>query len=153
LLRDSIAELLRLRPRATLGADVIAGYPGENTFAFERTLRFLDDGPLHYLHVFPFSPRPGTPAAELPGALDHETIHRRAKELRDKARMHRREHMSSMIGSADELLVEEDGVSGYTRSYLRVKLTDGRFIARSRVPVKLLELDENNDFLYAKVNR
>lgn len=153
LLRESIAELLRLRPRATVGADIIAGFPGESQDAFERTLCFLDDGPLHYLHVFPFSPRPGTPASDLPGALDLETIHQRSKLLRDSARAHRRNHMRQFVGSRDEMLVEEDGFSGYTRSYLRAKLVEGRFKPRTRVAVELLDLDENNEFLYAKVNR
>jgi len=151
-LREALAELIRLRPRATLGADVIAGFPGERPDAFERTLRFLDDGPLHYLHVFPFSPRPGTPAAKLPGALDRETIHRRAKALRDAGRKRRRAHLAEMTGTEDELLIEENGRAGYTRSYLRATLTEGKFRPRTRVPVTLIRLDDNDDFLHAKAN-
>ena len=56
-------------PDAGIGADVIVGFPGETEEDFEETYRFLESLPLSYLHVFAFSPRPGTPAAEMPGEV------------------------------------------------------------------------------------
>jgi threonylcarbamoyladenosine tRNA methylthiotransferase MtaB len=149
-LRETIAELLRLRPSATVGADMIVGFPGETEIALRNSLNFLAEGPLHYLHVFPYSPRPGTPAYELDGALDRETIHDRARRLREAAAEARRTRLTEMLGNRDEVLVEEDGKSGYTRAYHRVRITSGSYEPRSRVVVELTALDDSNDRLLAR---
>lgn len=150
-LRESLAELLRRRPHATLGADIIAGFPGETEQAFENTLRFLDNGPLHYLHVFPFSARPGTPAAEMADRVDHETIHNRAEILRREGRIRRRRRLSEAVGGEAEILVETNGKGGYTRSYLRTRLEGDEAEPRTRVRALLTSLDDKDDILYAKV--
>jgi len=76
-------ELIReFLPNAAIGADVIAGFPGESEKNFQETIEFIDRRPFTYLHVFSFSPRPGTPAAELPDQLAPFEIHRRASILR-----------------------------------------------------------------------
>src|SRR5262249_9377428 len=69
-------------PNAAIGADVIAGFPGETEADHEATLRFIDSLPFTYLHVFSYSSRPDTKAAALASQLPGETIHRRARELR-----------------------------------------------------------------------
>jgi len=150
ILRESIAELLLKRPKATVGADMIVGFPGESEDAFNSSLRFLDDGPLHYLHVFPFSPRPGTAAHDLPGQLEKEIIQERARQLRSSSKIHRRNRLKQMVGLRDEILIEEDGRSGYTRPYLRAKIENGTFKPRSRVSVELVSVDDKDDLLYAR---
>ncbi len=73
--------LARLAPEAAIGADVLVGFPGETEEDFEELMRFLAGSPLTYFHVFPFSPRPGTPAATRPRLAD-ATVTARARELR-----------------------------------------------------------------------
>lgn len=148
-LKEALRELQRLRPRTTLGADIIAGFPGETDAAHQRTVVFLDEGPLHYLHVFPFSPRPGTPAAELGGRVDPEIIKARAEILRTEGRRRRLNHLRSAVGERDELLIEQDGQTGYTRGYLRARLVSGRAKPRTRVSVILDHLDEDQGLLHA----
>lgn len=76
-------ELIReTLPHAAIGADVIVGFPGETDEDHSATMNFISSLPLSYLHVFSFSPRPGTEAANLPGAVSAHTIHQRARELR-----------------------------------------------------------------------
>lgn len=76
-------ELIRERlPHAAIGADVMAGFPGETESDHERTLAFIEDLPFTYLHVFSYSARPGTPAASLPNQVPGHIIKRRARQLR-----------------------------------------------------------------------
>jgi threonylcarbamoyladenosine tRNA methylthiotransferase MtaB len=76
-------ELIHERlPDAAIGADVIAGFPGENDAEHEQTMQFIDERPFTYLHVFSYSVRPGTKAAGFPGQVSGEVIQRRARELR-----------------------------------------------------------------------
>jgi threonylcarbamoyladenosine tRNA methylthiotransferase MtaB len=78
-----VVETLRLRiPDMALGADVIVGFPGETDGEFESTCRFIESSPLNYLHVFSYSPRPGTPAAALPAPVPPEAIKERSARLR-----------------------------------------------------------------------
>ncbi|MBZ0264559.1 tRNA (N(6)-L-threonylcarbamoyladenosine(37)-C(2))-methylthiotransferase MtaB [bacterium] len=149
-LRESISTLLSAVPDATLGADIIVGFPGEDEDAFQDSLRFLHESPLHYLHVFPFSPRPGTVASQLPTDLDKNTIGKRAKLLRRAGQKQKRMHLSSMVGGIQEVLIEEGGEKGYTRNYLRVHLVNGEGKPQTRIQVKILELESNNDILAAE---
>ncbi len=150
ILRESLAELLTRRPSATIGADLIAGFPGESEEALEKTLRFIKDGPLHYTHVFPFSPRPGTIATKLPNRIHSLTIKQRAGLLRDAGNRSRIDHLASAIGSEAELLVEGDGKTGYTRSFLRTRLRNRDAPPRQRIIVALTELNAEKGYLYAE---
>ncbi len=108
---DAIALCERLkaaRPDMAFGADLIAGFPTETEEMFEDTLRLVDECNLAYLHVFPFSPRPGTPAARMP-QLDREIVKQRAARLREKATAALDVHLSSMVGSTQQALVEKPG--------------------------------------------
>ncbi len=81
-----IASLRDAVPQAAIGADVIAGFPGESDAEFETTLRFIESSSLNYLHVFSYSPRPGTPAAARPDRVDPGVIRERSARLRALAR-------------------------------------------------------------------
>ncbi len=96
-----------LTPHFGLGADVIAGFPGETDAEFEETRRFLEDAPVSYLHVFRYSPRPGTPAAEM-APVHTETVTERARILRDLSRRKRRDFESGLVGAWHEAVVETD---------------------------------------------
>ncbi len=98
----------RVRPEAAFGADLIAGFPTETDAMFENTLALVDDAGLSYLHVFPFSPRKGTPARRMP-QLDRGLIKERARRLREKGRQALAQRFDHLVGSDQTLLVEKPG--------------------------------------------
>jgi threonylcarbamoyladenosine tRNA methylthiotransferase MtaB len=115
---DTIAfcdEVRRVRPDAAFGADLIAGFPTETDDMFANTLRLVDDAGLSHLHVFPFSPRKGTPAARMP-QLDRATVKDRAGRLRAKGDQALAAHLATFVGREHTLLVEKPGF-GRTASF------------------------------------
>ena len=102
-------EVRRLRPEAAFGADLIAGFPTETEEMFENTLRLIDEAGLSLLHVFPFSPRNGTPAARMP-QVPRALAKERAGRLRAKGESALAQRLSGLVGSEQELLVEKAGV-------------------------------------------
>ncbi len=119
---DSIAfcENLRVRrPDIVFGADIIAGFPTETDAMFENSLKIVDECGLTYLHVFPFSPRPGTPAGRMP-QLEKTIIKERARLLRDKGRERQAMFLTNEVGATRDVLVET-ARSGRTRHFASVK--------------------------------
>ena len=108
-------DVRRLRPDAAFGADLIAGFPTETEHMFENTLALIDDAGLSYTHVFPFSPRTGTPAARMP-QLKRDVVKERAGRLRLKGEAQLGRHLHALVGSEQELLIEKDGL-GRTRCF------------------------------------
>jgi len=106
---DTIAfcdEVRRLRPEAAFGADLIAGFPTETEEMFENSLKLVDDAGLSFLHIFPYSPRPGTPAARMPG-LPRALVKDRAAQLRARGEIARVARLDSLKGSCQTVLVEK----------------------------------------------
>ncbi|HJU30015.1 MAG TPA: radical SAM protein, partial [Hyphomicrobiaceae bacterium] len=103
------AEVRRLRPDMVFGADLIAGFPTETEAMFARSMDIVDDCGLTFLHVFPFSPRPGTPAARMP-QVPPVAIKERASRLRAKGEAALASRLAAQVGSAVELLVERPGL-------------------------------------------
>lgn len=105
---DAIAfcqEARRLRPDMTFGADIIAGFPTETEAMFGNSLKLVDECDLTWLHVFPYSPRPGTPAARMP-QVDGRAIKERAARLRDAGRLRQTAHLAAQLGQEHEVLME-----------------------------------------------
>ncbi|MFN3213331.1 MAG: tRNA (N(6)-L-threonylcarbamoyladenosine(37)-C(2))-methylthiotransferase MtaB [Henriciella sp.] len=101
-----LAQRLRsIRPNLALGADIIAGFPTETEAAFENSLRLIEDCDIAFLHAFPYSPRPGTPAARMP-QLDKAVIKDRAAQLRAVGAAALIKHLDTHIGSESEVLIE-----------------------------------------------
>jgi len=121
-----IERARRLRPETVFGADLIAGFPTETDEQFAATLAAVDDLGLVYLHVFPYSPRPGTPAARMP-QVPPPVRKQRAARLRAAGDAARRAYFASRIGSETDVLVE-DGRTGRGSDYAPVRL-------ERRVPV------------------
>jgi len=109
-----------LRPDVVLGADLIAGFPTESEAMFSRSLDLVDDCGLVQLHVFPFSLRPGTPAARMP-QVPHDVIKERARVLRHKGEAQLRAHLERLVGTTQRLL-SEGRDRGRTEHYIAVKL-------------------------------
>jgi threonylcarbamoyladenosine tRNA methylthiotransferase MtaB len=112
------AEARRLRPGIVFGADLIAGFPTETEAAFRNSLALVDDCGLTFLHVFPFSPREGTPAVKMP-QLGRGAAKERARRLREKGETALRRHLANEIGRRRKVLVERGG--GHTEHYAEVR--------------------------------
>ncbi len=112
--------LRRLRPDIVFGADLIAGFPTESADMFRRSLDLVEECNLAYLHVFPFSARPGTPAARMP-QLDRATIKERARLLRERGALALRRHLEREVGTMRRILAESAS-TGRTEQFTAVKL-------------------------------
>jgi threonylcarbamoyladenosine tRNA methylthiotransferase MtaB len=109
-----------LRPDVVFGADIIAGFPTESAAAFENTLRLVEDCGLTWLHVFPFSPRAGTPAARIP-AVPGPVVRERAAQLRAEGERRVAAHLAAMQGRTVQLLIERPGL-GRTEGFARTTI-------------------------------
>ncbi|WP_072397503.1 tRNA (N(6)-L-threonylcarbamoyladenosine(37)-C(2))-methylthiotransferase MtaB [Hyphomicrobium sp. CS1GBMeth3] len=110
----------RLRPDVVFGADLIAGFPTETEDMFANTLDIVDACELTYLHVFPFSPRKGTPAARMP-QLDRQIIKERAARLRAKGEAAHAHYLDRLAGTRIELLMEREDI-GRTPHFAEVSI-------------------------------
>ena len=118
---DAIAfceEAKRLRPDMTYGADIIAGFPTETDAMFENSLNLVEECDLTWLHVFPYSPRNGTPAAKMP-AVNGKVIKARAAQLRNAGDAKVRAHLSKQIGMTHHILMENPTM-GRTEQFTEV---------------------------------
>jgi threonylcarbamoyladenosine tRNA methylthiotransferase MtaB len=130
---DAIAfceNVKRLRPDVVFGADIIAGFPTEDEAMFARSLDLVDECSLTHLHVFPFSPRPGTPAARMP-QLERPVIKERAARLRAKGEAVLQRHLERQVGKTLRVLTEFSPI-GHTEQFTLVRFpvapTPGRII-------------------------
>jgi threonylcarbamoyladenosine tRNA methylthiotransferase MtaB len=133
---DAIAfcdQVRRLRPDVAFGADIIAGFPTETDEMFSRSLDLVEECGLTFLHVFPYSPRPGTPAARMP-QVKGPTIKERAKRLRAAGEAALRRRLQAEIGATRDVLIESDS-QGRTEHYLPVAVAGGR--VGSVVPLRI----------------
>ncbi|MBY5329259.1 tRNA (N(6)-L-threonylcarbamoyladenosine(37)-C(2))-methylthiotransferase MtaB [Rhizobium leguminosarum] len=105
-----IEDARRRRPEMSFGADMIAGFPTETEEMFENAVRLAEEAGIAHLHVFPYSPRPGTPAARMP-QLDRSLVKDRAARLRAAGHMLHQSHLDRMIGTRQWLLVENNGLA------------------------------------------
>jgi threonylcarbamoyladenosine tRNA methylthiotransferase MtaB len=128
LARDAIRftqEARRLRPGIVFGADFIAGFPTETEAHFTNTMQHADDCGITFLHVFPFSPREGTPAARMP-QIGRAIAKERASRLRAKGRDLLARHFAQEIGAVRHVLVEQSGTEGRSEHFMPVKLSRPR---------------------------
>jgi len=126
-------KVRRLRPDISLGADMIAGFPTETEEMFENAVRLAKDCGIAHLHVFPYSPRPGTPAARMP-QLDRALVKDRAARLRATGAALYARHLEGMVGSAQTLLVENNGLA-HTENFTLVDAAGLK--PRALVPVTI----------------
>lgn len=145
---EAVERLARDVPLLALGADIIAGFPGEREEDHEATLSIVDALPFTYLHVFPFSRRPGTAAERLQDHLQGGVVQERARALREagegKARAHRARRAG---GIADVVVVRGDLREGITEDYLSVPIAEPAPPRGTRLPMRL---DGDADRLVAR---
>lgn len=114
-----IERLKAARPGIAIGADLIAGFPTEDDAMAANTAALIDDCDIVFGHVFPYSPRSGTPAARMP-QLDHATIRRRAAHLRERAQARQAAWLATLVGSEQSVLAERGG-AGHAANFARVR--------------------------------
>jgi threonylcarbamoyladenosine tRNA methylthiotransferase MtaB len=132
---DRVRKARQWMPDAAIGADVMVGFPGETEAEFEESRAFIESLPFTYLHVFTYSERPGTPAAEMPGPVPIRERKRRNRVLRELAARKNLEFRRCMIGKRLSAVTIEDGGTALTSNYLKVQL------ARPREPNRLIEVE------------
>ena len=130
-------------PGCGIGVDVIVGFPGETEACFEETVRFLDELPAAYFHVFTYSERPETPAAGLPGAVPKQTRHRRNAALRALSDRKREAFHRSLVGTTAAVLLEDEVTDGFrygfSGNYARVGIPAGGSTANTMAAVRVTE--------------
>ena len=117
-----VERLKAARPDISIGADIIAGFPTEDDAMFARSLALIDDCAIVHGHIFPYSPRAGTPAARMP-QVDRATIKARAARLRAACADRRDAWLRSLIGTQQSVLVERSGLSGHAENFAPVRFT------------------------------
>jgi threonylcarbamoyladenosine tRNA methylthiotransferase MtaB len=122
--RSLIDRIARLMPHASIGTDVIVGFPGETDAHFEETRGLLADLPLSHVHVFPYSDRPGTDASKLTAKVDGLTIRARGATLRSIGVELARRFRARQVGTARRALTVDDGWSAVTDNYVKVRLPE-----------------------------
>ena len=146
---DRIASVRRSMPDAFIGIDVIVGFPGETEADFETTCRFLESIAPAYLHIFPFSERPGTPAVDFPDKVQSSVATQRVERLEELCRRLHADFCRRGIGTVQEVLFESTVrggmMFGYTGNYRRVKAPYDRSRINTITRVRLTGMDENHD--------
>jgi threonylcarbamoyladenosine tRNA methylthiotransferase MtaB len=135
---ELVAGLKRLRPGIAIGADLIAGFPTEDEKMFANTLGLVDDCAVAFAHVFPYSPRAGTPAARMP-QVARDVVKARAARLRETAARAKATWLKEQIGTVTDVLVELDGTSGHAENFARVKLPES--IPNSIVAARIIGVE------------
>jgi threonylcarbamoyladenosine tRNA methylthiotransferase MtaB len=113
-------------PHAAVGSDIIVGFPGETDEQVERMLVLLESLPLTYLHVFPYSDRPGTEAADLPAKVSGVAIRARAQAVRSLGERLSTRFQARQLGSRRRALTMDDGSRAITDNYLKLRIPPGR---------------------------
>ena len=147
--RERIAKIRELMPDSFLGVDVIVGFPGEGEEEFMETYRLLEEVGASFLHIFPFSERPGTPAVDMPGKVQSRISTERVSRLEELSSKLNRAFVERFIGTEREVLFEStnhDGIMyGYTDNYLRVSAPFDEQAVNNICRVSLDSIDANGD--------
>lgn len=136
---DLVARLRARRPDLALGADLIAGFPTEDEQAHAANLAIIAELGVVHGHVFPYSPRPGTPAARMP-QIAGATIKARAAALRGEVARVREEWLTALLGQPQQVLAERDG-TGHAQNFARVQLPPATPVGRivTLTPTRVIE--------------
>jgi threonylcarbamoyladenosine tRNA methylthiotransferase MtaB len=144
-----IESIYTRMPLGAIGADVMAGFPGEELKAYENTCALIKDLPVSYLHVFPFSPRPGTAAATFDGRVDPTSTKERAEGLRDIGQRKRNSFYRSCLGTVFQVLAEtwnSDGhevMKGTSDNYLPVSFRTSKEWKNELIAVRMESVEDN----------
>ena len=138
---DLCDQLQQKRPEISFGADLIVGFPTETEEMFQNTLDIIEECQLDWIHAFPFSPRPGTPAAKMP-QNDNKLIKLRSKILRDVAKQRKIKHLENLVGKNIEVFVEKDN-KGHSNQFAPIKLIEREIKSGQTITALIKSSDEN----------
>ena len=138
---DLCDQLKQKRPEISFGADLIVGFPTETEEMFQNTLDIIEECQLDWIHAFPFSPRPGTPAAKMP-QNDNKIIKLRSKILRDVAKQRKIKHLENLVGRNIEVFVEKDN-KGHSNQFAPIKLIEKEIKSGQTITALIKSSDEN----------
>jgi len=145
--RELIGKITAASPCLCLGTDIIAGFPGETEEAFENGYRFLEALPLAYFHVFPFSPRQGTPAATMPDPVPPAVIKKRAEALRVLSLRKKMAYFERFLGRELLVLIQQKrkggALQGLSRNYLTVAIPGHSTPVNTEVKVRISGIDKD----------
>ncbi len=134
-------------PNACIGVDVIVGFPGETDELFLETYHFLNDLDISYLHVFTYSERDNTPAAEMDGVVAAKVRNKRSKMLRGLSVKKRRAFYESQLGTTHTVLFEGENklgyIHGFTENYVKVKAPWNPELVNTLKEITLTKIDED----------
>jgi threonylcarbamoyladenosine tRNA methylthiotransferase MtaB len=123
---SALVDDLRARlPEASIGSDIIVGFPGETDDDFEQLASYLEASPLTHLHVFPYSDRPGTPASTMTGKVSGAVIRDRGRRVREIGGRLTARFRDSQIGTTHRALTLEDGSLVVTGNYQKLRIPPG----------------------------
>lgn len=155
LYREKVEKIKFLMPQASIGTDVIVGFPGENNEHFLKTFHFLNEIQISYLHVFTFSERENTEAFLMNGIIPKHIRHKRNSVLRSLSEIKRYKFYNSQIGMERTVLFENENrggfLYGFTDNYIRVKTPYNETLPKSLQRVKLKTIDKNGIMLIEKI--
>jgi threonylcarbamoyladenosine tRNA methylthiotransferase MtaB len=134
-----VGRLKAARPDIAIGADLIAGFPTEDEAMAANSAALIDDCDIVFGHVFPYSPRPGTPAARMP-QLDRATIRRRAADLRARAAARRAAWLATLVGTTQAVLAERGG-AGHAPNFAPVRFDSAAPAPGTIAPTIITGLD------------
>ena len=143
--KQLIDKIHKRIPNAAIGADILLGFPGENDAAFSRTYECIRNLPITYLHVFPFSARPGTPAASYSNQIPAQVIKERCEKMRRLGHAKRLAFARCFLGQQLEVVVESTRhaatgfLKGLSSNYMTVLIDDNRSLSNQILPVKISE--------------
>jgi threonylcarbamoyladenosine tRNA methylthiotransferase MtaB len=147
LFGDLINKIHRFMPDAAIGVDVLIGFPGESESAFKNTYKLIEKLPISYLHVFPFSARPGTKAADLPDKVDAGIIKDRCERMRILGNEKRMKFYQAFVGQVLSILIETEReastnfLKGISSNYLPVLIDAGDKFKNKIVEVQIQKLE------------
>ena len=151
LYSKKVKEIVNNIPHVCIGADVIVGFPGETDDEFNKTLNFLKDLPISYLHVFSYSERENTEAIELDGTVNKQKRAERSKQLRILSDKLQRNFYQKYIDTEQTALFERENkdsyLFGFTDNYIKVKIPFSEEFMQQKLKIKLLSFDENSNIL------
>ena len=143
--RQLVKKFRSCLPSGAWGADVMVGFPGETDAQFENTVTLLDEADVTYLHVFPYSPRRGTPAATMPNPVPPPIQRQRVNRLKALSERQQTGHVARAVGTEGLVLVEERRVNGalrgYSENYVAVSLDGPDEWMNELVPVQIMSAD------------
>jgi threonylcarbamoyladenosine tRNA methylthiotransferase MtaB len=148
-LLDFCSKAREIRPEITFGADLIAGFPTENDQMFENSLKLIEEADLIFTHIFPYSPRLGTPASKMK-QLDRKIIKERTKILRQAGEKQLEKYLANQVGKKFEILLEKNN-RGKTSNFLNATLKENLDLLTKNNSHELSNTLKENSLIQVKV--